>query len=321
MNCLICLKEINAKTTSGYHSKCLKVLFGTDKVDVTLSESRRDLVMEMPRQTHGFSISGVQMKCQLAIENGKLELVDNGGQFIMKPSPEEYPNVAENEHATLKLMDRIGFEVPPCGLIRLADGHLVFVIRRYDRSFLDGTKYHQEDAMQALGIANSDSGLKYTAASYEEVLALVKKHGGDAVAASLFDRLAFSYLVGNDDHHLKNISFLHEPTFRLAPCYDVLGSALYSSKADNPMALAMLKGGDEPGYYAEMGNGFYSGSDFVEMGARAGLRARALISRLDRLVKNLGLHASEVIQSSFMPDVSKPKYEELVKQRIKFMTV
>lgn len=305
--------------TTGYHSKCLKDLFGTDKIDFTLSESRRNLVMEMPKQTHGFSISGVQMKCQLAIENGKLELVDSRGQFIMKPSPEEYPNVAENEHATLKLMAQIGFEVPPCGLIRLEDGHLVFVIRRYDRNFFDGTKYHQEDAMQALGIANLDSGLKYTAASYEEVLALVKKHGGDAVAASLFDRLVFSYLVGNDDHHLKNISFLHEPSFRLAPCYDVLGSSLYSSKADSPMALAMLKGGDEPKYYAEMGNGFYSGSDFVEMGARAGLRASALRGRLSRLVKSVGLQASGIIQRSFMPEEAKSAYEELVNQRIKFM--
>jgi len=100
--------------------------------------------------------------------------------------------------------------------------------------------------MQALGISNADSGQKYTAASYEEVLGLAKDHGGDAVAASLFDRLAFSYLVGNDDHHLKNISFLHEPAFRLAPCYDVLASSLYGSIADSPMALAMLKDGKHP---------------------------------------------------------------------------
>ena len=316
---MICLKEITQKRSSSYHSKCLKELFGADKIDVTLAESRKDLVTDMPRQTHGFSISGVQMKCQLAVKGGKLQLVDSGGQFIMKPSPEEYPNVAENEHATLKLMDRVGFEVPPCGLLKLNDGHLVFVIRRYDRNFEDGTKYHQEDAMQALGISNADSGQKYTAASYEEVLNLAKKHGGDAVAAALFDRLAFSYLVGNDDHHLKNISFLHEPAFRLAPCYDVLASSLYSSATDSPMALAMLKDGKQPKYHEEMANGYYSGSDFIEMGARAGLRSKALAGRLSRLIKNVNQHAPEFIQSSFMPEDVKGKYKKLLEQRIKFM--
>ncbi|WP_421842241.1 hypothetical protein [Marinobacter algicola] len=67
----------------------------------------------MPKKTHGFSISGVQMKAQLKIEKGELTLVDHGGQFIMKPSPEEYPNGAENEHATLILMGKVSFPVPP----------------------------------------------------------------------------------------------------------------------------------------------------------------------------------------------------------------
>lgn len=321
MNCLICLKEITQKRSSGYHGKCLKELFGSDKMVVTLAESRQDLVIEMPKQTHGFSISGVQMKCQLAVDGGKLQLVDSGGQFIMKPSPEEYPNVAENEHATLKLMAHVGFEVPPCGLLQLNDGHLVFVIRRYDRNFEDGTKYHQEDAMQALGISNSDSGQKYTAASYEEVLNLAKKQGGDVVAASLFDRLAFSYLVGNDDHHLKNISFLYEPAFKLAPGYDVLASSLYGSIADNPMALAMLKDGKQPKYYREMANGYYSGSDFIEMGARAGLRSKALTGRLNRLIKSVDQHAPGFIQSSFMPEDAKNKYKKLVEQRVNFIKV
>lgn len=88
------------------------------------------------------------MKAQLAIRENQLKLVDSDGLFIMKPSPEEYPHVAENEHATLLLMGKAGFNVPPCGLVRLNDGHLVFVIRRYDRN-PDGQRIHQEDAMQA----------------------------------------------------------------------------------------------------------------------------------------------------------------------------
>jgi len=60
--------------------------------------------------------------------------------------------------------------------------------------------------------------------------------------------------VGNDDHHLKNISFLYDPVFKLTPCYDVLASSLCSSAMDSPMALPMLTNG-EPENYRTMGNG------------------------------------------------------------------
>jgi serine/threonine-protein kinase HipA len=103
------------------------------------------------------------MKAQMAVQDGRLQLIDSGGEFIVKPSPEEYPFVAENEHATLTLMSKVGFPVPPCGLIKLKDGHLVFAIRRYDRDLDEGSKLHQEDAMQALGVSNVDPSYKYTA--------------------------------------------------------------------------------------------------------------------------------------------------------------
>lgn len=320
MNCLICLKGLPEKDHTGYHKKCLERLFGDRDIDLNLPESRKDLVSAMPRQTQGFSISGVQMKCQMAIEDQKLKLVDSNGQFIMKPSPEEYEHVAENEHATLTLMDRIGFAVPPCGLLKLKDDHLVFIIRRYDRDFETGAKIHQEDAMQALGISNAESASKYTAASYEKVLHLVSEEAGMAVAMELLLRLVFSYVVGNDDHHLKNISFYHEPMFRLTPCYDVLASSLYSSPSENPMALPFFEDRDAmPSYYRDMGNGFYSGSDFIELGVRAGLLEPAVKKRITQLLRKVAKLAPAAIHDSYMPDEMKDRYRELVRQRLKFL--
>lgn len=320
MNCLICLKSLPENARTPYHGACLEQLFGTRKVNLALAEGRKDLVIAIPRKTRGFSISGVQMKAQLAIEAGKLKLVDSNGQFIMKPSPEEYPCVAENEHATLTLMRKIGFPVPPCGLIRLKDGHLVFVIRRYDRDMASGARIHQEDAMQALGISNADSQHKYTAASYHEVIELVIKHGGMAVAMELLERLVFSYLVGNDDHHLKNISFFLEPVFKLTPCYDVLASSLYSSKAENPMALKVLKDG-EPEYYRTMGNGYYAGSDFVELGVKAGLIGKVVKNRIQGLARKVQKTAPAIIEASFMPEDMKSHYQSLVSERLRFVSL
>lgn len=323
MNCLICLKTIAkpGKTNPHYHAKCLEHMFGDRRPRLDLAESRGDLVTSMPRKTEGFSISGVQMKAQVELADRELRLVDNGGQFIMKPSPEEYPHVAENEHATLTLMARLGFPVPPCGLIELKDKHLVFLIRRYDREFSTGEKRHQEDAMQALGISNADSSQKYIAASYQEVIELIIDRAGMAVGIELLERIAFSYLVGNDDHHLKNISFVHDGLVKLAPCYDVLASSLYTNNAaESPMALRMLRQG-EPEAYAQMGTGFYYGADFLELGTKAGLRARAVTSRLMALGRRVSDIAPEVIQASFMPEEMKSLYQALVDQRLKFFEV
>lgn len=318
MNCLICLKPLTGKGERGYHAKCLERLFGDKKIDLNVPESRSELVKAMPKKTKGFSISGVQMKCQMSIKEGKLTLVDSGGQYIMKPSPEEYPNVAENEHATLMLMSRVGFEVPPCGLLKLQDEHLVFIIQRYDRNFGDGSKVHQEDAMQALGISNRDSGDKYTAASYQEVLELVIKHAGLAVAMELLMRLVFSYVVGNDDHHLKNISFLYHPAFKLTPCYDVLASALYSGKSENPMALSFLSTGN-PSYYETMGNGYYAGCDFVELGTKAGLLEAAITKRIERLLKSVEVEGPDIIGNSFMTVERQEQYLDLLQTRLRFL--
>lgn len=312
MNCQICLKQTEGNS---YHAKCLKALFGSNQISVALAETRAELVREMPAKTQGFSISGVQIKAQLKVEDNQLRLVDHDGSLILKPSPEEFANVAENEHLTLTLMRRVGFDVPECGLIRLSDGHLVFVIRRYDRS-PDGEKLHQEDAMQALGIANNDSASKYDSASYAQVLAFTKDQCGTAVAARLFDRLVFSYLVGNDDHHLKNISFVLGKPVTLAPAYDVLASNIYN-RAGRIMALPFFHD-REPTYFASMGNGHYSGGDFLELAEAAGIGARIAEARIARLTKKVSEIAPDLIMESFMPDDMKATYQELVDQRLRF---
>ncbi|ROU01477.1 type II toxin-antitoxin system HipA family toxin [Marinobacter sp. R17] len=271
----------------------------------------------MPRMTQGFSISGVQIKAQLKVVNEKLELVDHDGDLILKPSPESFEYVAENEHLTLTLMRQVGFEVPPCGLITLQDSHRVFVIRRYDRT-ADG-KRHQEDAMQALGIRNDASDSKYDAASYSEVLTLTQERCGTAVAARLLDRLAFSYLVGNDDHHLKNISFVLGQPIVLAPAYDVLAASLYNQGC-RAMALKFFPD-REPTYHAEMGNGHYSGSDFVELASSASLGEKAAASRIRRLAGRVEKAAPDLIRSSYLPDEMKARYQALVSERLLFIGV
>lgn len=299
-------------------------LFGPGCRSPYLAERRSDLVQQLPRHTKGFSISGMQPKAQLAVRDGRLTLVDHDGTHILKPSPDTYPGVAENEHVTLKLMEAIGMDVPPCGLIALEDGELVFVIRRYDRT-PDGPPIHQEDAMQALGLSNDTGASKYDSASYLDALLLAGRLGGRVLIRDLLDRLVFSYLVGNDDHHLKNISFVYDQRgVRLAPAYDVLASALHTGSND-AMALRFFPSDhephNEPGYFREMANGFYSGGDFVELAQEAGLPGRLARKRVEVITEKVNQKASGLIERSFLSDKLKKAYQAMIDQRTHFLEV
>ncbi|MAM86407.1 MAG: hypothetical protein CME36_03735 [unclassified Hahellaceae] len=321
MNCLICLKPL-AKPTAEYHPACKKRLFGSASVQLQLAQSRQDLVQGMPKKTTGFSISGVQIKAQAAILENQLQLVDHDGEFIIKPSPEEYPGVSENEHLTLTLMTKLGYPVPACGLISLSDGHKVFIIRRYDRS--SAGKIHQEDAMQAMGLGNEVDASKYTAGSYLDVLKFARSHGGPAVCRDLLSRLIFSYVVGNNDHHLKNISFLPASPFGLAPAYDVLNAQIHASDSTS-MALRFYPKGhlpfDEPAYFREMGIGHYSGGDFIELGRAAGLPEKAISTLIRKLCVEVEKHARRLVEASFLSGEMKVSYLKLLSERLNFLAI
>lgn len=321
MNCKICLGPISSGRD--YHPSCKAELFGPDCPHTRIAEHRAELIQGMPKHTHGFSISGMQPKAQLRVEDGCLKLVERQGMLILKPSPESYPGVAENEHLTLQLMRAVGMDVPPCGLLQLDDGHLVFVTRRYDRT-AEANKLHQEDAMQAMGIANEHSDSKYDGASYLEVLQRSEALGGRVLVSGLLERLVLSYLVGNDDHHLKNISFIHDEQTRLAPAYDVLNTTLHMARG-SAMALRFFpvdhEPQNEPGYFQNMGNGYYSGGDFVELGKAAGLPGKGIPRRITRLVSQVERKAPKLIERSYLDTESRQKYQQLIAERARFLRV
>jgi serine/threonine-protein kinase HipA len=57
--------------------------------------------------TTGTSISGVQHKMFMHIENGFL-MPSNNGEFIVKPTPASFRSLSENEHAIMKLSEAVG---------------------------------------------------------------------------------------------------------------------------------------------------------------------------------------------------------------------
>ena len=80
-----------------FSKKAATALFGTKKTIGQLSFSRKEFFTKGPGHMKGMSISGVQQKLSLVINRtNEFEIVCQGGEYILKPSPESFPHAAES---------------------------------------------------------------------------------------------------------------------------------------------------------------------------------------------------------------------------------
>ena len=98
------------------------------------------------------SIQGVQPKlsAKLNVKDKVFDIVDRGGEYILKPQNNFYPELPENESLTMKLAELIGIEVPLSGMIYSSDGKFTYFIRRFDR-YGRNKKLSVEDFAQLAG--------------------------------------------------------------------------------------------------------------------------------------------------------------------------
>jgi serine/threonine-protein kinase HipA len=229
--CLSCLGPLEGREAeSGYHEACLTRLFGQPGVP-RISFDALEFPARVAKSAGKMSISGHQPKAvvDLSADGSELVIVPRGGRFILKPQHGHHPHVPENEHLTMCLAALAGIEVPPLALLRLADGSLAYLIRRFDRTGEGGRdKVHVVDFCQILGRPSSQkqSG---SAEECARALAGIAVERGSALRA-LFTRFLFSYWVGNGDMHLKNLAVLDEGGYRLAPAFDILNTWIYRDR-------------------------------------------------------------------------------------------
>jgi len=331
--CKISLKKLTGSTQkAGYHSVEFKKFFGSTKVVPSLSFTRSELFQESRRYVKGMSISGVQQKLSLK-EDDKHRLVATaeGGEYILKPSPEAYPNAAENEHAAMVVSQLMGIDTAQCCLVTFKDGELSYLTKRFDR-LKNGNKLNQEDLVQCFDLYSTD---KYSK-TYEEAGKLINEvtNGKQAVVLDFVRRVILAYIMGDDDFHLKNISVQRlagntSPYYdKLTPNYDSLFcDAFKNGETENSgvgyLALGLLhdpEEGDE--FFSSLYThyGYYTGYDFLELGRRLGLKEKPILSYITKL-KNNQKKILETIDHSFMPNAMKNRAGNTVKKRIQAMQI
>lgn len=202
--------------------------------------SREEQRREIQRYSGKLSIQGIQPKlsARLSVRNETFEPVSLNGDYILKPQVDDYPELPQNEDLTMHLAKIAGITVPWHGLIRAKDGSLLYAVKRFDRPSRN-KKIHQEDFAQLLGATRST---KYQA-SMEKVSDLIDQHCSFPTLEleKLFRLTIFSFLVGNEDMHLKNFSIQIDSKniVKLTPAYDLVNTTIALVEAQEEMALEL----------------------------------------------------------------------------------
>jgi serine/threonine-protein kinase HipA len=323
MNCLISLKEIQKPGKHpGYLDGSYKRLFGSLNVEPVLSFDRKDFMTEIAQTyTKRMSISGVQQKLSLKVADNQLVPTETAGRYILKPSPERYPEASENEHLTMLIGAHFGIETPPCGLIRFSDGEPAYIVMRFDR--VAERKLHQLDMSAAFELQRDKEGRYKHEKSYEEVAVKIREVCGGKLAPvrDFFFRLLKTFLVADGDHHLKNISVLMSAPNRvgsydgLSPQYDSLNTRPYFPDED-VFALDFLANDDYTPEYEKLG--FYTRFDFGELGRRIDLTDRAIDS-VYHSVKERYAGVHDLVDASHLSVTMKTQYRKIVAERYKML--
>lgn len=289
-----------------------------------LDLARSDVLRLRTETMRHMSISGMQDKISLKLTRGRLAPTEVGGTHILKPIPGATlprftDDVPANESLTMHLAATVGgCTVAPYGLIRLGDGTLAYITRRFDRVDAQ-TRLIQEDCSVLAGRSEATHGKNYKYDySYEGIGRLLAIHCS-ALGPSCLEflrRVIFSYVIGNGDAHLRNFSLLRDPdgVVRLSPAYDLLCTHLHLP-GESALALDLLEGEPTPSYQAL---GFYSATDFRELGRRLGL-PRELVDReitRFRAPRVLG-QCDELIRHSYLTPLAQQALIAVVTDRLR----
>jgi serine/threonine-protein kinase HipA len=220
-----------------------------------LPYTRDQLLEEAAARAVKMSVQGMQPKVStvLRVKEGRMEIVDIGGRYIVKPPHLVYADLPENEALTMSLASTLKIEVPVHGLLLNADGTRSYFVRRFDRAGWD--KRPVEDFAQLTG---GSRDTKYDS-STERLIEVINSYCTFPVLERLkfFDRLLFAFLTGNEDMHLKNWSLItRDDKVELTPAYDLLNSTIPNPKSREELALPLrgkksnLQAGDFWSYLA-----------------------------------------------------------------------
>lgn len=303
--CPITYDPLPEKAEGRYSSKGLKRLSPAleDLQDLpwTAEEQRREAATRATRM----SIQGVQPKlsARLRVKEGRFEVVDRGGRYILKPQTDPYPSLPENEDLTMRLAGASMIPVPVHGLVAARDGGWTYFVQRFDRPGRYG-KRAVEDFAQLAGLTRDT---KYDF-SMEKLAGILDRFTTFPAVEKLelFRRTLFCFLTGNEDMHVKNHSVIVEgDRVRLSPAYDLVNTTIALPGTAEEIALP-LRGKKRRLTRDDLVD--YFGTE------RLGLTRGSIDDVLDGLGEAM-VGWEDLIEASFLPAELRREYASVVDER------
>lgn len=249
--------------------------------------------------------SSSKLNARLSVTNREFRIANRHASYLLKLKRRYNGESPQNEDVTMKMAASCGIEVPLHGLIYAADQTMIFMVRRFDRTGRSG-RIHVEDFAQILGKTRET---KYES-SMEEAAEVIDRYCTFPVVGKmkLFRRTLFSYMVGNGDMHLKNLSLIHrKDKIELSPAYDLINTALSMQEKRNEVALSM--GGKRSGFTRQ---------DFFETFAMEslGLHEKAVSTLAGEFRKSLP-EWRRLLKISFLSEEKQEAYRQILDSRLK----
>nr|BFD66497.1 type II toxin-antitoxin system HipA family toxin [Bdellovibrio sp. HAGR004] len=211
-----------------------------DEIDQVIENKDSLYVHSLVKHKGRFSLAGAQDKIPVIVQGDEIFLPTDSRPttHILKP-PSRIPGVlnsVQNEYLCMRLAQLCKLNVPAVKLV--GKEHLLFLVERYDRKIDKGQveRLHQFDLCQAQGYPSAekyeeDGGPDF-AQNYKAIESISDDKVNDLETALSW--LAFNLLIGNNDSHSKNLSFLYvDGETRLAPMYDLLSTSIYKNMSSD----------------------------------------------------------------------------------------
>ncbi|WP_308993913.1 HipA domain-containing protein [Mariniflexile litorale] len=307
--CLACHKKLEDGEIN-YHQNCLASFWQEDtpvlKLDYELSQIEA-LAKENVAQR--IIVTGVQPKLSLGFtqENALNRLTILGalnGRYILKPPFHTYPQMPEIEALSMLLAQTCGIATVFFLLIPLKDGALAYLTKRIDRT-AQNEKYPMEDACQ---FTERLTEHKYRG-SYEQIAKGIITYAQNPLldVVKFYEQVIVSFLIGNNDMHLKNFSLIAKDSkhYALAPAYDMVAVKLLITEDQEELALN-LNGKKRK----------IKRQDFNESMTKAQIPAKAIENLWKRIEKGME-EWQELIICSFLSDENKSALRGIIENRAK----
>lgn len=305
---MYCYNELIDDKVGEFHEQCSLAFFSTKQPPIFEHSLNQMALLAKNVVERSVAVPGVQPKLSLSLVKdtlhdgslGRLTVVGAlGGNYIFKPPSEEFMQMPENEHLTMRIAEAFGISVVKSSLIRLQSGELSYITKRIDRTEA-GEKIHMLDMFQI-----TEAFDKYKS-SMERVGKALRDFSDNTLLDQVYflELAVFCFLTGNNDMHLKNFSMiLQKGIWTLAPAYDLLNVTIANPEDTEELAL-ILEGKKRK----------LTWEHFQRLGENLGLNAKQVNGVAKRFLK-MKPSAIKWIDNSFLSSELKGKYKMLINER------